>query len=55
MAKTKTKKPAAAKRGRGAVAKATKKSKAPASVTRCPYARAEFYIEGGGETAGGTA
>ena len=52
MVKTKTKKPAAAKRGRGAVAKATKKSKAPASVTRCPYARAEFYIEGGGGDSG---
>ena len=52
MVKTKTKKPAAAKRGRGAVAKATKTSKAPASVTRCPYARAEFYIEGGGGDSG---
>ena len=51
MVKTKTKKPAAAKRGRGAVAKTTK-SKAPASVTRCPYARAEFYIEGGGGDSG---
>ena len=56
--KTKTKKPVAAKkpaakkRGRGAVAKTTKTSKAPASVTRCPYARAEFYIEGGGGDSG---
>jgi hypothetical protein len=46
MVKTKTKKPAAAKkRGRTAAAKTTKKSKAPSSVTRCPYASAEFYIE----------
>ena len=52
MVKSKAKKPAAAKRGRGAVAKATKTSKAPASVTRCPYARAEFYIEGGGGDSG---
>ena len=44
----KTKKPAAAaKRGRGAAAKTTKTSKAPASV--CPYARAEFNIEGSDE------
>ena len=49
----KSKKPAAKKRGRAATAKATKKSsKAPASVTRCPYARAEFYIEGGGGDSG---
>ena len=52
MVKTKTKKPAAAKkpaakkRGRGAVAKTTKTSKAPSS---CPYARAEFNIEGSDE------
>ena len=52
MAKSKSKKPAEKKRGRGAVAKATKTSKAPASVTRCPYARAEFYIEGGGGDSG---
>ena len=52
MVKSKSKKPAAKKRGRGAVAKATKTSKAPASVTRCPYARAEFYIEGGGGDSG---
>ena len=52
MAKSKSKKPAAKKRGRGAVAKATKTNKAPASVTRCPYARAEFYIEGGGGDSG---
>ena len=44
--KTKTKKPAAKKRGRAATAKTTKKSKAPSSV--CPYARAEFCIERGG-------
>ena len=51
MVKTKSKKPAAAaKRGRGAGAKTTKTSKAPASV--CPYARAEFYIEGGGGDSG---
>ena len=50
MVKTKTKKPAAAKRGRGAAAKTTKTSKAPASV--CPYARAEFNIEGGGGDSG---
>ena len=57
--KTKTKKPAAAKkpaakkRGRAAAAKTTQKSsKEPASVTRCPYARAEFYIEGGGGDSG---
>ena len=43
----KTKKPAAAKRGRAAAAKTTKKSKAPSSV--CPYARAEFNIEGSNE------
>ena len=43
----KSKKPAAAKRGRGAAAKTTKTSKAPASV--CPYARAEFNIEGSDE------
>ena len=52
MVKSKAKKPAAAKRGRGAVAKTTKTSKAPASVARCPYARAEFYIEGGGGDSG---
>ena len=53
MVKTKTKKPAAAKkRGRGAVAKTTKTSKEPSNVTRCPYARAEFYIEGGGGDSG---
>ena len=48
----KTKKPAAKKRGRGTVAKKAKKSnKEPASVTRCPYARAELCIErGGGDT-----
>ena len=51
MVKSKSK-TAAKKRGRGAVAKATKTSKAPASVTRCPYARAEFYIEGGGGDSG---
>ena len=56
MVKTKTKKPAAAKkpaakkRGRAAAAKTTKTSKAPSSV--CPYARAEFYIEGGGGDSG---
>ena len=49
MVKTKTKKPAAAKRGRGAVAKTTKKSsKEPASVTRCPYASAALCIAQGG-------
>ena len=49
MAKSKTKKPAAAKkRGRGAVAKTTKKSKEPSSLSRCPYASAEFCIERGG-------
>ena len=53
MVKTKTKKPAAAKkpaakkRGRAAAAKTTKTSKAPSSV--CPYARAEFNIEGSDE------
>ena len=52
MVKTKTKKPAAAKRGRGAAAKTTKTSKEPSNVTRCPYARAEFYIEGGGGDSG---
>ena len=46
MVKTKSKKPAAAKRGRGAAAKTTKTSKAPSS---CPYARAEFNIEGSDE------
>ena len=40
-------KPAAKKRGRAAAAKTTKKSKAPSSV--CPYARAEFNIEGSNE------
>ena len=51
MAKSKkpaaAKKPAAKKRGRAATAKTTKKSKAPSSV--CPYASAEFNIEGSNE------
>ena len=47
----KTKKPAAAKRSRGTVAKTTKKSsKEPASVVRCPYASAALCIaQGGGD------
>ena len=45
----KSKKPAAAKRSRGTVAKTTKKSsKEPASVTRCPYASAALCIAQGG-------
>ena len=47
----KSKKPAAAKRSRGTVAKTTKKSsKEPASVVRCPYASAALCIaQGGGD------